>query len=412
MSFFKVKNDFATRIFGTQCVKRTKSSPIQRVPFEILSEIFIIYSKEEVLASMKISSVCRFWRETILATPLAWTYICGAGIEETRISVEQYSRLLERSHPHPLFGKVDHVLEFRLHRESLTGGDELCACPKLKRIFEYSDRLRCLSIDCSWLTEEYPTLLFPNLEHLTLLVNLITKKLDMSRFPKLWHLRIPNCPFGITQLDFANQHRPQLRYLEIIVSFRDFWTPVSGMFASSLVTFILSGYVITGQRSERDIELPQLQSLIIYDDDVDKRENSLLVLSVPRLNYLEHRSRQKPLPSGLVRDHRELVHMRTNHLPRLCDYPSLRILQVEDSKCNLLLDISVQLESDSTVCPELNTIEAKFNEAFIYPRIYVYNVQKRIRSRNEKAGSNITLITCQKWPTIIPIGSHEVKVKA
>lgn len=400
------KDGFIVRTSREPTVAESQTSPIQRVPFEILSEIFTICSKRELLSPTKIASVCHLWRETIFATPLAWTRICSATVEERKVSHEKYRRFLELSNPHLLFSDMDHVLvqECRLFDQSPSAAHQMCACLKIRQPFSYSDRLRCLSIESSWLANEYPTLIFPNLEHLTFRTARPTRKIDMSRFPKLWHLRIPSNPGSITLLDFSNPCHPQLRYLESRVVYYDFWLPVVNQFVGSLRTLSLSGHFVTGLKSKRKVECPQLQVLIIRDNELFPSEDILLELSVPRLIYLHYRSRERYLPPNLIRDHKGLVQIRTNMAPKLRDYPSLRILQTEGPTCMPLLDIAAQLESESSLCPNLRKIEAKLDEI---PDTLIDNVQGRIRNRNEKTGSDIMLVVCKKWLTSAPIDLQE-----
>lgn len=69
-----------------------------------------------------------------------------------------------------------------------------------------------------------------------------------------------------------------------------------------------------------------------------------------------------------------------------------------------LLDIAAQLESESSLCPNLRKIEAKLDEI---PDTLIDNVQGRIRNRNEKTGSDIMLVVCKKWLTSAPIDLQE-----
>ncbi|KIM19437.1 hypothetical protein M408DRAFT_31223 [Serendipita vermifera MAFF 305830] len=409
MTYFALKNGF---IIGEPSWEGLgpQTLPIRSAPYDILSKIFITCSKIDILSPMRIVSVCRRWRETILATPLAWTYICGAGIDEDRISPKKYSRLLQLSNPHMLFIKVDHLLSLCPFRYRLNVGHRrTCACPKIQMVFsEYSNRLRCLSIDLSWLEHTYPIIRFPNLEHLTLLTSMARRRLDMSRFPKLWHLRMPNGHTDITLPDFTNPHRPHLRHLEISVLPYDLWAPLVGMFINSLRTLVLSEQLVTGQTSGRKMEFPHLRALVIHgSDDLVSKQDALLELSVPRLIYWEYRSRRKaPLP-GIIWDHRELAHIRTTQLLNLSDYPSLRILQIEDPNCKHLADIASQLQSDRKLCPELHRIEANIKETSLSVRNYTNDIYRQIYGRNKKAGSNVTLAVTQEWLTNSSIPSYE-----
>lgn len=408
---FTLKNSFARQIFGDRSVKRPQTSPIQRLPFEILAEIFIICSKRRIdLAPIKIASVCWLWRDIIYDTPRAWTYLCATGIGEKHVSSEQYHLFLELSYPHLLLGVAYHV---RGHPKGVPMDyHEMCSLRKIERPFEYSDRLKCLSIDCSWLADEYPTIRFPNIEHLSLRTCKPTREIDMSRFPKLWYLSTSKSRENFPLVNPHEPRRPQLRHLTLGVDHGDGWPSLLVSIGRSLRTLVCSGCLTAEPGAIRKVECPQLQSLIIYHDHVYPTYIVPAELSVPRLTYLHYRSRWSPFPPNLVNNHNELALMRTSHLIQLCNYPSLHILQVDDLRAKPLLDIAIQLESDSTLCPYLYKIEVKLREISIKTLFYIYNVQKRIRNRNEKAGSNITLVVCHKWLTGTPTDTHECEVDA
>ncbi|KIM25298.1 hypothetical protein M408DRAFT_74576, partial [Serendipita vermifera MAFF 305830] len=52
--------------------QRTLTASIRRLPFEILTEIFVCCSLVSPLIPEKITEVCRLWRQVVLATPQAW----------------------------------------------------------------------------------------------------------------------------------------------------------------------------------------------------------------------------------------------------------------------------------------------------------------------------------------------------
>jgi F-box-like len=81
--------------------RRAWIAPIRKVPFEVLSEIFITCSREERFSPMIVAAVSRRWRDTILATPLAWRRIFPYGERKTSPTppVEYVSTFIKRSHP-------------------------------------------------------------------------------------------------------------------------------------------------------------------------------------------------------------------------------------------------------------------------------------------------------------------------
>jgi hypothetical protein len=48
---------------------------VRRVPFEIFSVIFIMAAEKDWRSPASIVGVCRFWRDVVLATPQAWTFL-------------------------------------------------------------------------------------------------------------------------------------------------------------------------------------------------------------------------------------------------------------------------------------------------------------------------------------------------
>lgn len=60
--------------FGT--TRRQMPHPIHLIPPELLSYIFILASYQEVMFPVRVSHVCRNWRDLALRTPALWTQIC------------------------------------------------------------------------------------------------------------------------------------------------------------------------------------------------------------------------------------------------------------------------------------------------------------------------------------------------
>ena len=54
---------------------RTWITPIQTIPIEIIIEILLFSSETEDLVPVKLTAVCRLWRQIMLTTPRAWSFI-------------------------------------------------------------------------------------------------------------------------------------------------------------------------------------------------------------------------------------------------------------------------------------------------------------------------------------------------
>jgi len=55
--------------------RRYQEAPILNLPFDVLSEIALVFSRVQENGAWPFSAVCRAWRETVLSTPRAWTNI-------------------------------------------------------------------------------------------------------------------------------------------------------------------------------------------------------------------------------------------------------------------------------------------------------------------------------------------------
>ncbi|KIM29288.1 hypothetical protein M408DRAFT_68186, partial [Serendipita vermifera MAFF 305830] len=75
---YDIINDARQRISALKegiAIRRAWIAPIRKLPVEILSEIFVHCRTVSWLAPVKISEVCRLWRQVVLSTPRAWTSI-------------------------------------------------------------------------------------------------------------------------------------------------------------------------------------------------------------------------------------------------------------------------------------------------------------------------------------------------
>jgi len=60
---------------STEKKRRYHDAPILKLPFDVLSEIALVFSRVQENGAWPFSAVCRAWRETVLSTPRAWTNI-------------------------------------------------------------------------------------------------------------------------------------------------------------------------------------------------------------------------------------------------------------------------------------------------------------------------------------------------
>lgn len=55
--------------------EQAQMSPIRKINTDILSEIFVAHSGMDWKAPTVLGAVCRLWRQVVLNTPQAWSYI-------------------------------------------------------------------------------------------------------------------------------------------------------------------------------------------------------------------------------------------------------------------------------------------------------------------------------------------------
>lgn len=122
-------------------------SPIQRLPFEMLSEIFVLYLPEDRLLStlglkrtvMRPGSICKRWREIALSTPRLWSSI-GLNLSRTAEGhVELARKWLLRS------GNVP--LSIRLHGHSFLCVDDTLPCVIVDMLIRHVERWEVVDFD-------------------------------------------------------------------------------------------------------------------------------------------------------------------------------------------------------------------------------------------------------------------------
>ncbi|KIM22080.1 hypothetical protein M408DRAFT_29018 [Serendipita vermifera MAFF 305830] len=141
-------------------------APIRHPSFDILSYIFEYCGKEDWKTLLSIAAVSRFWRETILGYPRAWSFL---NLKEcdSDVLVELF---FQRSGQCPLHVYLPDLRPFRM-------------------LSNVIDRLECLSIMA--MDHDMKTLVFPNLKRFTVRENdffIDLDAIDISHFPALRHL--------------------------------------------------------------------------------------------------------------------------------------------------------------------------------------------------------------------------------
>lgn len=138
-------------------------APVRKLSFDVLSLIFEFCGEDEWKTAMKIATVSRKWRETILLTPRAWAFIDLKKCEDDYL-IDLY---FQRSGQLPLHL---YLPDTRL----------------LEEIFNIAHRLRCLALTS--FRPQDDELIFPNVESFSIVDHGLSVKLydiNAARFPAL-----------------------------------------------------------------------------------------------------------------------------------------------------------------------------------------------------------------------------------
>lgn len=91
-------NPLIRRLNDDLAILKTRIAPIKRLPFDILTLIFMEATKQDQSAPLAIELVCTTWRRRILKTPRAWSHI---DLEEY-FNAGVIHKYLARSKPLPI----------------------------------------------------------------------------------------------------------------------------------------------------------------------------------------------------------------------------------------------------------------------------------------------------------------------
>ncbi|KIM22081.1 hypothetical protein M408DRAFT_29019 [Serendipita vermifera MAFF 305830] len=346
-------------------------APIRRLPFDILSYIFEYCSKQDWRSPLSIAAVSQVWRETILGSPRAWSYV---DLRECH-SDDLTSLFFQRSGQY-LF----HVY--------------LPDNRPFKTLLSIVDRLECLSI--SAFISGMGGLSFPNVKRLSVRDGDTPIDLDAinsSRFPVLRQLACAS--------DFTNDLHPlhegswsiaPLEILSIAVAPQSSWLKVIQGCSRSIKSLKIDCYIseISLQPPPR-LTFPALEYLEIVMKMLGGELP--LALSTPHLEVYEEHSQNTLDTCPLHQDLRTVKQARFYQTPNLTSFAQLCILQL--GGWSGIDAVVSQLLTDPSLCPELDLIQV--------PRfLSLKNHISTLDNLNKEGVRHISIETIPVWAMCHP----------
>ncbi|KIM28508.1 hypothetical protein M408DRAFT_23566 [Serendipita vermifera MAFF 305830] len=299
--------------------------PINILPLDVLSLIFEICGRWDWIDAVRISGVCRVWRQCVLSTPRAWAFLSlinGRNYPDIR-------RYLTLSACLPL-----HI--------------SLGVNQPFTRLSGETYRLHCLRI--GYIQDPMSTLEFTALQ--TLIVDIIyAPYVTETRFPLLQHLWCKS-GFLIPHKGGTVDTLPKLRTLSTSTDGSSVWIEVIRHCCESLTSLRIGEYG-SGRSAICAATLPRLECLELY---CEARSMRPISLRTPKLRtYIESR-RPSISDSRLAHDDLETVeNIRLRGGPYPCLPRGVHILQITVRNHEDMKFISQCLQSNAY--PRLHSIE-------------------------------------------------------
>lgn len=285
---------------------------------------------------LSIAAVSRFWRETILRSPRAWSYLRLYQCDSDNL----VALFFRRGGRCPLHTFLPDNRRFELLTNTIA-------------------RLECLSIDTRTFIAE--TLVFPNVKRLSIRDDGATTNrisldtVHISRFPVLRHLKCGSeFKHDLDSWSKSALNIAPLETLSIIVVPDPAWIKIIQSCNTSLKSLMIS-YCISGM----SIESPDLTFLVLeyleISDCVEESGRYQLKFSTPCLKSYVEQTEEELIASPLHRDLRTVKYTYFDYVPNLAAFPHLHILQMGPGLLNgtVLAVLSV----DPSLCPEMDSIQ-------------------------------------------------------
>ena len=237
---------------------RSLIAPIRKLPVELLSEIFISTSRIEDLVLVKITEVCRQWRQVVLATPKAWSRVWFHNDLPEERSLIYISTFLERggrAQPRahlpfnfdPSYHAAEHPIYSLLHKSP--------------------HRIRCLSI-CDRQIPLLNTKAFFNVVRLSFYNidgyswgytrGIVPSDVDISKFPRLEAINSLEALWLATP---SPDRFPNLLRLSLRADTDSVWLKIIKCTALTLESLVISCFQVYDVPGDFSIDLPVLKSL-------------------------------------------------------------------------------------------------------------------------------------------------------
>lgn len=335
--------------------KKSLIAPVKNATFDILSMIFEASAIEDWKSALRISGVCREWRNVIIQVPRAWIYI------DHRECIHKCAELYaERSGWH------------RLHMRAVDYPTE--------RIFaNISDKICCMEV--SVLSEESEKSNFSNLERLRIPWNdwsVSVFSIATWSFPSLRHLWIYNTIQGtFDQFTF-----PPLETLGIYIDENGAALDILQACSKSLKSLDIRVDFSYGTRLDPvEFTLPQLQYLCINDDYYET--SNWLELSAPNLSTYIVKHQGEGYENTLQSVIDSITHLRLHRSPPpASSFKRLRVAQFDVSLRELCCFLD-ELVTQDPASSHLEHIE--FRGTYLNPS-GISNARLHIDSFNKQNG--------------------------
>jgi F-box-like len=307
-------------------------APIRKVPTEVLADILLFASEMDDLAPVKISAVSRFWRDIILATPKAWSFIHLKRHHDKHIHLRRNQDY--HGHFHGYKNTYFQRSKPRLLHLCLPGEGGYYAEHSNSIIKEQVHRIQCLTTSADVLSDAQSApecQKFPYLHTLTLANEVQDKELDtsfftISKFPALQNLRWPCCsPLTSASPTICPSFFPPLQHLSISMEVTSSMDILQSC-AATLKSLDISWKGRNGSTTQ--ISFPLLRYLTISGWYHSKGRPSLVKAITPALTSLEVRSSDWSITPFFDADIQKVTHMRWYSLQKPLFCTHVRVLQI------------------------------------------------------------------------------------
>ena len=321
---------------GSRAVRRVelmdqtaRSSPVRRLVSDVLSIIFEMCSEDSWTAPLQIGLVCRQWREVVLATPRAWTFIQLHTPDGAKLAAIYFERSGEYLH---------HV-----HLNELSDFDQA-------RLV--SHRIQCLRVNP--LHFDVTSMCWPNLTRLRLDITAISiSDVTASNFPSLQHLAFPCVKSDQRDSEWS---LPALQSLQFIATRDPTWAQLLHACRESLLSLRLGVPDEVQYLPPTKLYLPKLRALWL--SSLFERTSWPVELTAPALDtYVQYQASYK-MPNFLLhKDLSGVTCLCIHHVPTLSGFPRLRTFHLSVGPSNAHLEVMGQLDAGDEVCPRLETLK-------------------------------------------------------